>query len=43
MEQWFKHIQSRIISLNYKSIKLSNKYLHKNEKVRESEHIKDQM
>ncbi|EJD76531.1 gamma-1-syntrophin [Loa loa] len=33
MEQWFKHIQSRITSLNYKSIKLSNRYLHKNEQI----------
>uniref|UniRef100_A0AAF5PL89 PDZ domain-containing protein n=1 Tax=Wuchereria bancrofti TaxID=6293 RepID=A0AAF5PL89_WUCBA len=33
MEQWIKHIQSRITSLNYKSIKLSNKYLHKNEQI----------
>ncbi|VIO89150.1 Uncharacterized protein BM_BM3655 [Brugia malayi] len=32
-EQWIKHIQSRITSLNYKSIKLSNKYLHKNEQI----------
>uniref|UniRef100_A0A8R1TR42 PDZ domain-containing protein n=1 Tax=Onchocerca volvulus TaxID=6282 RepID=A0A8R1TR42_ONCVO len=33
VEQWIKHIQSRITSLNYKSIKLSNKYLHKNEQI----------
>ncbi|KAM3727387.1 Gamma-1-syntrophin [Dirofilaria immitis] len=33
MEQWIKHIQNRITSLNYKSIKLSNKYLHKNEQI----------
>uniref|UniRef100_A0A915PJX2 PDZ domain-containing protein n=1 Tax=Setaria digitata TaxID=48799 RepID=A0A915PJX2_9BILA len=33
LEQWIKYIQSRITSLNYKSIKLSNKYLHKNEQI----------
>lgn len=38
MEQWIKHIQSRITSLNYKSIKLSNKYLHKNEQVGTKSH-----
>ncbi|VDN07375.1 unnamed protein product [Thelazia callipaeda] len=33
LEQWIKHIQNRITSLNCKSIKLSNKYLHKNEQI----------
>lgn len=33
LEQWIKHIQNRITSLNYKSIRLSNKYLHKSEQI----------
>lgn len=33
LDQWIKHIQNHITSLNYKSIKMSNKYLHKSEQV----------
>ncbi|KHN77541.1 Gamma-1-syntrophin [Toxocara canis] len=33
LDQWIKHIQNHISSLNYKSIKMSNKYLHKSEQI----------
>uniref|UniRef100_F1L160 Gamma-2-syntrophin n=1 Tax=Ascaris suum TaxID=6253 RepID=F1L160_ASCSU len=33
LDQWIKHIQNHITSLNYKSIKMSNKYLHKSEQI----------
>lgn len=33
LEQWIKHIQNHIASLNYKIMKMSNKYSHKSEEI----------
>lgn len=33
LEQWISHISKHILSLNQKSIKMSNKYLHQSEQV----------
>lgn len=33
LEQWLKYIETHIFTLNKKSIKMSNKYLHPSERV----------
>ncbi|MFH4976711.1 hypothetical protein AB6A40_003420 [Gnathostoma spinigerum] len=33
LDEWIKHILRHISSLNYKSVRISNKYLHKNEQI----------
>ncbi|CAD6189149.1 unnamed protein product [Caenorhabditis auriculariae] len=33
LEQWISHINKHILSLNQKSIKMSNKYLHQSEQI----------
>ncbi|CAO4385985.1 unnamed protein product [Caenorhabditis nigoni] len=33
LEQWIAHISKHILSLNHKSIKMSNKYLHQSEQI----------
>ncbi|CAB3400349.1 unnamed protein product [Caenorhabditis bovis] len=33
LEQWISHITKHILSLNHKSIKMSNKYLHQSEQI----------